>query len=306
MGKSERGTGDTDKDPWHGEISAEEQERREGRGRGLTSEVALLGEGDPQVAVVAAKAVGEEGREGGRVLPQELPPPGQLLQGQVRSEWRTLAGVEPGESTSGKPSSGTSSLPICAAAPFTFPAMWVPQPWGSPSPKTGLREGPAGLESPPAAHAHPALRGSLPRNRYLLDRSLGQEVQEGGRKEQVTERHRGTIAAWLGLGEPPLQPRPPLPSLDHGRQKELQAKPPTLGVTQAASPLTISLLAGVPGASPMPRRTQRAKPPGAAGEDIHMGGLPAHRPRGEDSTTWETCRRNEVPSPQEGRMEGPE
>lgn len=54
--------------------------------RRLTSEVALLSEGDPQVAVVAAKAVSEEGREGGRVLPQELPPPGQLLQGQVRSE----------------------------------------------------------------------------------------------------------------------------------------------------------------------------------------------------------------------------
>lgn len=46
----------------------------------LTSEVALLGEGDPQVAVLPAEAVSEEGREGDRVLPQELPPPGQLLQ----------------------------------------------------------------------------------------------------------------------------------------------------------------------------------------------------------------------------------
>lgn len=131
MGKSGRGTGD----PWHGEILAEDWERKEGWGRRLTSEVALLGEGDPQVAVVAAKAVGEEGGEGGRMLPQELPPPGQLLQGQVRSEWRKLAGGEPGEPARGKPTSGTSSLPICAAAPLTFPAMWVLKSWGSPPPK---------------------------------------------------------------------------------------------------------------------------------------------------------------------------
>lgn len=60
--------------------STERQKPRKGPGRRLTSEVALLCEGDPQVAVLPAEAVSEEGREGGRVLPQELPPPGQLLQ----------------------------------------------------------------------------------------------------------------------------------------------------------------------------------------------------------------------------------
>lgn len=46
----------------------------------LTSEVASLSEGDPQVAVAPAEAVGEEGGEGGRALPQERPRPGRHLQ----------------------------------------------------------------------------------------------------------------------------------------------------------------------------------------------------------------------------------
>ena len=70
--------------PSHKEISeaasTEGEKPREGSGRRLTSEVALLCEGNPQVAVWPAEAVSEESREGGRVLPQELPPPGQLLQ----------------------------------------------------------------------------------------------------------------------------------------------------------------------------------------------------------------------------------
>lgn len=36
--------------------------------------------------MAAAEAVGEEGGEGGRVLSQELPPLGQLLQGQGGEE----------------------------------------------------------------------------------------------------------------------------------------------------------------------------------------------------------------------------
>lgn len=55
-----------------------------GPGWRLTSEVALLSERDPQVVVLPAEAVCEEGGEGGHVLPQELPPPRQLLQGQGR------------------------------------------------------------------------------------------------------------------------------------------------------------------------------------------------------------------------------
>lgn len=64
-------------------VSAEGQGPREGPGRRLTSEVAPLGEGYAQVAVLPAEAVGEEGREGGCMLPQELPRAlGQLLQRQ--------------------------------------------------------------------------------------------------------------------------------------------------------------------------------------------------------------------------------
>lgn len=63
------------------------QQGDRGPGRELTSEVALLGEGDPQVAMLPAKAVSEEGGEGGRVLPQELSPPGQLLQCQAEETW---------------------------------------------------------------------------------------------------------------------------------------------------------------------------------------------------------------------------
>lgn len=51
------------------------------RGR-LTSEIALLCERDPQVTVLPAKAVREEGREGSRMLLEELEPQGQPLQGQ--------------------------------------------------------------------------------------------------------------------------------------------------------------------------------------------------------------------------------
>lgn len=51
------------------------------RGR-LTSEVALLCERDPQVTMLSAKAVREEGREGSRMLLEELEPQGQPLQGQ--------------------------------------------------------------------------------------------------------------------------------------------------------------------------------------------------------------------------------
>lgn len=51
-----------------------------GPGGRLTSEVAPLGEGDPQVAVAPAEAVSEEGGEGGGALPQEQPRPGRHLQ----------------------------------------------------------------------------------------------------------------------------------------------------------------------------------------------------------------------------------
>lgn len=75
-------------------------------GRGLTSEVALLGEGDPQVAVLPAEAVGEEGREGGPVLPQELSPPGQPLQCRAEEMWASGGGLA-GGGGHGEPTSGT-------------------------------------------------------------------------------------------------------------------------------------------------------------------------------------------------------
>lgn len=50
--------------------------------RRLTSEVALLCERDPQVTVLPAKAVGEEGGEGSCMFLEELEPHGQPLQGQ--------------------------------------------------------------------------------------------------------------------------------------------------------------------------------------------------------------------------------
>lgn len=48
----------------------------------LTSEVALLCERDPQVSVLPAKGVREEGREGSCVFLEELEPHGQPLQRQ--------------------------------------------------------------------------------------------------------------------------------------------------------------------------------------------------------------------------------
>lgn len=54
--------------------------------RSLTPEVALLCERDPQVTVLPAKAVCEEGREGSCMLLQELEPRGQPLQRQGREE----------------------------------------------------------------------------------------------------------------------------------------------------------------------------------------------------------------------------
>lgn len=55
--------------------------------------------------------------------------------------------------------------------------------------------------------------------RYGLDRSLGDKVQEGGRKEQITDRHCSTITAGRGLGEPLSNQGLPFPPLTMGGRK---------------------------------------------------------------------------------------
>lgn len=102
---------------------------RGGAGGRLTSEVAPLGEGDPQVAVAPAEAVGEEGGEGGGALPQEWPRPGRHLQwggrnhglGGRRGESPPLGHDPPSTSPSLTSDTRTHCLSI---------HMWAPRFWG--------------------------------------------------------------------------------------------------------------------------------------------------------------------------------
>lgn len=139
--------------------------------------------------MVAAKVVGEEGREGGRVLSQELPPPGQLLQGQVRSEWRTLQGGVKGAAW-GSPPLGHNPFPsvqqhLHLSSPVGPLALREP---GSSLPQDWTEGRTCSVEILTCRTCTPPTQEAYPGTNDLL--SLGQvpgREGPGRRQRQVTE-----------------------------------------------------------------------------------------------------------------------